>query len=456
MDFYELHSLCEKYGVAIVSLKEDFDTSSAIGRAVLKILLVFYELEREQTSERTAEASRARAERGLWNGGQILGYDLDPEKKGTLIPNPQEKEIVTFIFTKFLETGSVPRVMEALKEKGFKTKTFTSRRGKEYPSKEFTDSSLRTILRNRAYIGELEVAKHSKNSEMKKIVSGQWEPILDRNLFERVQELYQENRRRMGNAKRRTRKNYLLAGLVLCGKCLEDGHEIFLEPSSGTSRTGKVYFYYRCNHCTKVKVSAERIETAVKDRFKKLAQNPDLIEALIKESRKYVSEEIPKLRAREAQLMEQRVALMKNLDAIIEKMKLLDNETFKSYIKGKEKEFGDRISQVDTSIEEVRQEIKNRERESISPDLVMETLQNFTDVFDHLDPYEQQQFLKIFVKRIELYEDELRVEIVGDQYVPSIKKNGSDTWFSQPMEWLPCLFNRQNFSKGVPIPEYET
>ena len=87
MDFYRLHELLEKHNVAFVSLNENWDTSTPMGRFGLKLTLAVAELEREQTSQRTREKLAWRAEEGLWNGGQILGYDIDPDNKGVLKVN---------------------------------------------------------------------------------------------------------------------------------------------------------------------------------------------------------------------------------------------------------------------------------------------------------------------------------------------------------------------------------
>jgi len=73
--------------VDFICLKEDFDTTTAQGKCFLTIMGALNEFEREQTSERTRANMLARAERGLWNGGQLLGFDLNAQKKGYIIPN---------------------------------------------------------------------------------------------------------------------------------------------------------------------------------------------------------------------------------------------------------------------------------------------------------------------------------------------------------------------------------
>ena len=72
------------------------------------------EFEREQTAERTRDAAWARAERGLWNGGRLLGYDLDAARKGHLVPNEDEVVLVNFAFDEYLRSGSIAETAEAM------------------------------------------------------------------------------------------------------------------------------------------------------------------------------------------------------------------------------------------------------------------------------------------------------------------------------------------------------
>ncbi|MFH1707002.1 MAG: recombinase family protein [Planctomycetota bacterium] len=97
-DFYSLLEIMEQYGVQFISRSENFDTKTAMGRTMLKIILIFAELEREQTGERTSSVMDHRAHQGFWNGGQVLGYRLDPNKKGHIIPDPEYAPVVKNIF----------------------------------------------------------------------------------------------------------------------------------------------------------------------------------------------------------------------------------------------------------------------------------------------------------------------------------------------------------------------
>ena len=82
-DFLSFFEILNDHRVEFVCLKQNYDTTSSQGRFFITVMMALAEFEREQICERNREASAARAERGLWNGGRILGYDLDPARKGS-------------------------------------------------------------------------------------------------------------------------------------------------------------------------------------------------------------------------------------------------------------------------------------------------------------------------------------------------------------------------------------
>lgn len=118
-DFLQFVEVLEQNDANFVSLKEDYDTTSAHGRLIMTIVMALAEFEREQTSERTKDAFAARADRGLWNGNYLYGYDLAPQRKGYLVPNPGEAAGVNFAFTEYLRLGSMKGVRDSLEANGF-------------------------------------------------------------------------------------------------------------------------------------------------------------------------------------------------------------------------------------------------------------------------------------------------------------------------------------------------
>ncbi len=95
-DFLWFFEFLNEQKAEFVCLKPNYDTTSAQGRLFVTMMMALAQFEREQASERTRDAANASSERGLWNGGRLLGYDVDPNKKSTLIPNPAEAAVVNY------------------------------------------------------------------------------------------------------------------------------------------------------------------------------------------------------------------------------------------------------------------------------------------------------------------------------------------------------------------------
>ena len=123
-DLYNTLDKFQKWGVSMVSYTEAFDTSTPMGRAMIGIVGVFAQLEREITSERVAAAMQMRAAQGKRTCSEILGYDK--KGKDSFSVNPQEAEYVKFCFEKYLERKNLSEVAELCRQHGYRGK-----RGKE-------------------------------------------------------------------------------------------------------------------------------------------------------------------------------------------------------------------------------------------------------------------------------------------------------------------------------------
>ena len=131
------------------------------------------EFEREQTSERVKEATLARSLRGLWNGGHVLGYDLNPERKGHIIPNEKEKALVNFAFDAYLKQGSILSTAKVMNSNGYRTKVYTTHAGRYHPPQEFSYSSIKNMLTNYTYIGRKEINKKARNKGQSQLPDGE-------------------------------------------------------------------------------------------------------------------------------------------------------------------------------------------------------------------------------------------------------------------------------------------
>lgn len=218
LDFSSMYKELKDLGITFVSKNEQFDTSNAIGEAMLKIILVFAELERNMTSERVTAVMLSRAENGQWNGGRIpFGYEWSKsEKVFSVIPS--EAKVVTLIYSLYEHYQSVLYVTRYLNDAGLKTKA----------GKSWSTTGVYKILTNPFYKGCYLYNVHSDGRASEKRGEGEWitveehhEPIVSEILFDRIQFILKRNKRGgVPEDKTYIRKNiHVFAGLVKCGVC---------------------------------------------------------------------------------------------------------------------------------------------------------------------------------------------------------------------------------------------
>ena len=149
-DFSELWDMMRAAGCQFQSLREQFDTTTAAGEMVLFTIANIAQFERKQCSERILANFRARAERGLFNGGSVpLGYCLEPEKKGYLLVQEDEAAIVKEAYAAFLREGSLSRAGKYLNERGFRLTRRRQCGGNKARLGYFTPENLHEMLTNR-------------------------------------------------------------------------------------------------------------------------------------------------------------------------------------------------------------------------------------------------------------------------------------------------------------------
>ncbi len=137
LDFARLIGAFEEHGVSLVSVTQQLNTTDSLGRLTLNILLSFAQFERELIAERTRDKMRAARRKGKWLGGRpILGYDVDPEQGGLKV-NAGEAPRVRFIFQQIAEGKSAEEVLDGLARRGWTTKQWTSRSGRDHRGSSF-------------------------------------------------------------------------------------------------------------------------------------------------------------------------------------------------------------------------------------------------------------------------------------------------------------------------------
>lgn len=225
-DFAKIVEALDARGVSFVSVTQQFNTTSSMGRLTLNILLSFAQFEREVTGERIRDKIAASKKKGMWMGGLVpLGYDLDGRK---LVPNPKESDLVCKIFSLYLEVGCVSKLAVRLDRDKIRSKVWVTRTGARLGGVAFARGALYALLRNRLYIGEI---RHRDQC-----YPGEHKGIVPRDLWDKVQAQLNTNLQTHRN-RAKEQASSLLTGLV------EDAAGDRFTPSF-TIRRGRRYRYY--------------------------------------------------------------------------------------------------------------------------------------------------------------------------------------------------------------------
>jgi site-specific DNA recombinase len=402
MDFFELQRVFEAHRVQFFSLNETFDTSSPLGRAMLKLLLTFAELEREQTVERTRVAMLARAQRGVWNGGHpILGYASDGA--GHLSVVAEESAVVRAAFDRFLQCKSPAEVARWLNDQGLRQKRYASRRRGDVGERPFSPPVLRHMLADRRYLGEV---CHSGDW-----YPGQHEGIVDGTTFERAQGLLADNRQGGQPPSRSTVHQFLLTGLVRCGSC---GRALTTVTSHG--RAGTKYPYYRCTSTTKRvdidckvgQLPADTLEAAVIAVVRQAAREPRLVAQALEEAERIAREELEPARQR-LDLLRAELATVKSEASRILDVLLASGIDRTGVAKDRLTSLSARQAQLEASVAAEEGKLAVTEGTALDMDLVATALRDFDLAFDHLGPAEQKEFLAQMIDQVVAHRD--RVEV---------------------------------------------
>jgi site-specific DNA recombinase len=415
-DLLDMIEIFKEKKIDFICLKEDFDTTTAQGKCFITIMGALNEFEREQTSERTRANMLARAERGLWNGGHLLGYDLSPDKKGYLISNEKEKAIVNFAFDTYLQCGSVLRTCEIVNSKGYRTKEYVSRDGIPHPAREFTYSPMLALLTNYAYIGKKEINKRRKRKpqhelseeERYKIVDAVWEAIVPEDKFYATQKLLKDNLKHKNNGAKPTKHFYLLNGGILhCHKC---GYR--MEGRNAHGNKGKsVYHYYVCtNKECRFKLPESEIENAIQELLRKVSQDERILAKIVEKTNIRLKKELPRLFEQKKQLQKELDEINTKAEHIMEKyIGITEGEEF---VKNNLAKLSQRRRQIEDGLEALKIVVDDIGRDSISREIAQQIFNSFDEIFkDKLKPYQKRELLYYVLTKVEMSDKQLKVGI---------------------------------------------
>ncbi|MFC2950594.1 recombinase family protein [Marinicaulis aureus] len=225
-DFARLVEVLDEHGASFVSVTQQFNTTTSMGRLTLNVLLSFAQFEREVTGERIRDKVAASKRRGMWMGGHPpLGYDIMNRR---LAANETEAANVRTVFKMALEEKSLARLVDRLRKEGLSAKKWKTQTGKMMGGGALTRTTLNRLLRSPVYLGKVRQGGS--------LYDGEHEAIVDEALWTSVQHML-DDARQLKRSKTNGKSNALLSGL------LHDDAGNRMVPSH--SRRGKtVYRYY--------------------------------------------------------------------------------------------------------------------------------------------------------------------------------------------------------------------
>ncbi len=225
-DFAKIVETLDAKKVSFVSVTQQFNTTTSMGRLTLNILLSFAQFEREVTGERIRDKIAASKKKGMWMGGMVpLGYNLEGRK---LVPNPKEAQLVPKIFSLYLQLGCVRKLAKELDRENIRSKAWITRTGARLGGVAFARGALYNLLRNRLYLGEI---RHRD-----KWYRGEHKGIVPLELWQKVQSQLEINLKTRRN-RAKEHASSLLTGLI------QDVQGNRFTPSF-TIRRGRRYRYY--------------------------------------------------------------------------------------------------------------------------------------------------------------------------------------------------------------------
>ncbi len=225
-DFAKMVEVFDAQGVSFVAVTQQFNTTTSMGRLTLNVLLSFAQFEREVTGERIRDKIAASKRKGIWMGGcPAIGYDVRDRR---LVVNQAEATTVRQIYQRYLEVGSVRKLKKDLDRDGVVSKIRVSRKGITSGGRSFSRGALYELLSNPIYVGEI---RHKRERH-----PGQHEAILDRELWEKVQQRLRDT------AARPIEPQTKALSSPLAGKVFDEtGEPLYAQ---GAVRRGRRYRYY--------------------------------------------------------------------------------------------------------------------------------------------------------------------------------------------------------------------
>ena len=382
------------HGVDFVSMSENFDTSTPFGRAMIGILAVFAQLERENIKERTMIGKEARAKEGKWGGGssEPIGYDYDPAT-GELSVNEYEKMQVLEAIDLFLKGIPLRTICRIFTDKGYVY------RGRSKKTHDWDPKRLRYVFESKFYLGYI-----SYRGEWYK---GDHEAIVDEETHERLIKLMSARREKYKDhvSKTRSQTSYL-GGMLYCKRC-----GARYAKQSGSKKPGAPAPLYYCCYSRSKKVpkmvkdpncknknwKMQELDNIIIDEIKKLAIDPDYIHELRSVNR--ANDESPnkiEILKKEIVSIDEQISRFMDLYGI--------GKFTIDQVSNKIDPLNDRKQALEKELETL-----NADADIMSEEETLEIVKSFADILDRGDLNEIRLAIESLLYYIELDEDDVYI-----------------------------------------------
>ena len=368
-------AILRKNGVKVVSAMETIaeDSTGILLESLLEGYAEFYSAE---LSEKVKRGHQENALKCKSNGGSVTyGYFVNEEQKFEI--EPKEAEIVKEVFLRYSEGETIREIVKSLNERGLRARD----------DKLFKISIFTRFLRNRRYIGEYRYGET--------VIENGMPAIIDKELFDRVQRRIENNKHAPARTKTTADELFLLTTKIFCGECGQT-----MAGESGTSRTGNIYYYYKCRSsklkkgCNKKAVKKQLIENLVVNYTIKTLFDDNMLEYIADQAFALSKSENTVL----SQLRDQLAETEKSIDNIL---KAIEQGIFTKSTKQRLDELEETKSLLEDKIikEQIESPIITREQ-------ILCWLQAFR-TYDMTEPKHRQQLVDYFVNSVYVYEDKM-------------------------------------------------
>jgi site-specific DNA recombinase len=385
LDFTKIIETFDSHGVSFVSVTQQFNTSTSMGRLVLNVLLSFAQFEREMISERIRDKVAASRRRGKWSGGMpLLGYTVENMK---LIVDEVEADRVRQIYALYVEHRSLLPVAKELKQRGWTSKQWVTKKGDHRGGRDFTKNAIYKLLTNVTYIGKIRYKDETHE--------GEHDAIVPLDLFRRVQNQLKANGQSGGTGVR-NKHNALLKGLIWCRSC---GRPM---THSYSCKGNKRYRYYVCgtamqkgwSECPGPSVPAGEIERFVVKQIQSIGNDEHLL-----------AQTIGQIEFRSKQRQDALDSECKGLERQLrndhEKLRAIAaNVTDNGRVAGLP-ELQSRIDVASDRLKAIEHERQTLQDQSIDNADVRQLLAGLEELWDTIQPREQVRLTSLLVDRVD-------------------------------------------------------